>query len=154
MLSDFDLAKQTNNRGGLPATVHQEENGVRSCQAWWPSYLCLAFTLLPRYHLSIRGLAQRTSALIHSSVLRVCREIFLVCQLFTLIFSEYIAPEVIQTSGHTSAVDWWTLGILIYEMIVRILSFTRCNTRLVENSSFIGGATGPSLFRHLLIFHL
>ena len=33
-------------------------------------------------------------------------------------FTEYIAPEVIQTSGHTSAVDWWTLGILIYEMIV------------------------------------
>ena len=32
--------------------------------------------------------------------------------------SEYIAPEVIETSGHTSAVDWWTLGILIYEMIV------------------------------------
>ena len=34
---------------------------------------------------------------------------------------EYIAPEVIQTSGHTSAVDWWTLGILIYEMIVSVL---------------------------------
>lgn len=34
--------------------------------------------------------------------------------------TEYIAPEVIQTSGHTSAVDWWTLGILIYEMIVSI----------------------------------
>ncbi len=33
---------------------------------------------------------------------------------------EYIAPEVIQTSGHTSAVDWWTLGILIYEMIVSV----------------------------------
>ena len=31
---------------------------------------------------------------------------------------EYIAPEVINTHGHTSAVDWWTLGILIYEMIV------------------------------------
>lgn len=25
---------------------------------------------------------------------------------------------MIQSSGHTSAVDWWTLGILIYEMIV------------------------------------
>ena len=35
-----------------------------------------------------------------------------------LCFVEYIAPEVIQTQGHTSAVDWWTLGILIYEMIV------------------------------------
>ncbi len=34
-------------------------------------------------------------------------------------FSEYIAPEVIAAQGHTAAVDWWTLGILIYEMIVR-----------------------------------
>ncbi|KAJ3410791.1 hypothetical protein HDV05_003220 [Chytridiales sp. JEL 0842] len=30
---------------------------------------------------------------------------------------EYIAPEVIRGNGHTSAVDWWTLGILIYEMM-------------------------------------
>jgi serine/threonine protein kinase len=36
-------------------------------------------------------------------------------------FPEYIAPEVIETYGHTSAVDWWTLGILIYEMIVSYL---------------------------------
>ncbi len=35
---------------------------------------------------------------------------------------EYIAPEVIENVGHTSAVDWWTLGILIYEMIVRGVS--------------------------------
>jgi serine/threonine protein kinase len=33
---------------------------------------------------------------------------------------EYIAPEVIKGCGHTSAVDWWTLGILVYEMIVRL----------------------------------
>lgn len=30
---------------------------------------------------------------------------------------EYIAPEVIRGKGHTSAVDWWTLGIFIYEML-------------------------------------
>ncbi|KAG1397102.1 hypothetical protein G6F58_011586 [Rhizopus delemar] len=30
---------------------------------------------------------------------------------------EYIAPEVIKGCGHTSAVDWWTLGVLIYEMM-------------------------------------
>ncbi|KOM50754.1 hypothetical protein LR48_Vigan08g158100 [Vigna angularis] len=29
---------------------------------------------------------------------------------------EYIAPEIITGSGHTSAVDWWALGILLYEM--------------------------------------
>lgn len=31
---------------------------------------------------------------------------------------EYLAPEVIRGNGHTSTVDWWTLGILTYEMIV------------------------------------
>lgn len=30
---------------------------------------------------------------------------------------EYIAPEVIRGKGHTSAVDWWTLGIFVYEML-------------------------------------
>jgi protein kinase X len=30
---------------------------------------------------------------------------------------EYLAPEIIQSKGHGLAVDWWALGILIYEMI-------------------------------------
>lgn len=29
---------------------------------------------------------------------------------------EYIAPEIISGAGHSSAVDWWALGILLYEM--------------------------------------
>eukprot|EP01119_Soliformovum_irregulare_P023851 TRINITY_DN841_c1_g1_i3.p1 TRINITY_DN841_c1_g1~~TRINITY_DN841_c1_g1_i3.p1 ORF type:complete len:331 (-),score=86.97 TRINITY_DN841_c1_g1_i3:392-1384(-) len=30
---------------------------------------------------------------------------------------EYLAPEIIQSKGHGKAVDWWALGILIFEMI-------------------------------------
>ncbi|CAM9458233.1 unnamed protein product [Chrysoparadoxa australica] len=31
---------------------------------------------------------------------------------------EYIAPEVLLNKGHGKGVDWWTLGILVYEMVV------------------------------------
>lgn len=30
---------------------------------------------------------------------------------------EYLAPEVISGQGHGSAVDWWTFGVFLYEMI-------------------------------------
>ncbi|KAI9889579.1 MAG: serine/threonine protein kinase, AGC [Vezdaea aestivalis] len=30
---------------------------------------------------------------------------------------EYLAPEVIQSKGHTMAVDWWAFGVLLYEFI-------------------------------------
>lgn len=30
---------------------------------------------------------------------------------------EYIAPEIITGMGHSSAIDWWALGILLYEML-------------------------------------
>ena len=30
---------------------------------------------------------------------------------------EYLAPEIIQSKGHGKSVDWWALGILVYEML-------------------------------------
>jgi len=30
---------------------------------------------------------------------------------------DYLAPEVVSGQGHGKGVDWWTLGILIYEML-------------------------------------
>lgn len=36
---------------------------------------------------------------------------------------EYLAPEVIKANGHSYAVDWWSLGMLTYEMISGINPF-------------------------------
>lgn len=41
---------------------------------------------------------------------------------------EYIAPEVIRGNGHTASVDWWTLGILTYEMLFGFTPFKGDNT--------------------------
>jgi serine/threonine protein kinase len=31
--------------------------------------------------------------------------------------AEYLAPEILGMKGHGIQVDWWTFGILIYEMV-------------------------------------
>lgn len=30
---------------------------------------------------------------------------------------EYLAPEIIESKGHNKFVDWWALGVLIFEML-------------------------------------
>ena len=36
---------------------------------------------------------------------------------------EYLAPEMIEQSGHDKGVDWWALGVLIYEMLIGVTPF-------------------------------
>jgi tRNA A-37 threonylcarbamoyl transferase component Bud32 len=36
---------------------------------------------------------------------------------------EYLAPEILRRSGHGRAADWWSLGALLYEMLVGMPPF-------------------------------
>jgi len=36
---------------------------------------------------------------------------------------DYLAPEIVTGQGHGRAVDWWTLGILLYEMVASFPPF-------------------------------
>ena len=44
---------------------------------------------------------------------------------------EYIAPEVLLNKGHGKGVDWWTLGILLYEMMAGRTPFYDKNRKLM-----------------------
>lgn len=35
----------------------------------------------------------------------------------------YIAPELLENQGYTKTVDWWTLGVLLYEMMTGLPPF-------------------------------
>eukprot|EP00735_Rhodelphis_limneticus_P007810 TRINITY_DN20463_c0_g1::TRINITY_DN20463_c0_g1_i1::g.17::m.17 TRINITY_DN20463_c0_g1::TRINITY_DN20463_c0_g1_i1::g.17 ORF type:complete len:376 (+),score=76.33,sp/P28178/PK2_DICDI/56.33/9e-131,Pkinase/PF00069.20/6.8e-74,Pkinase_Tyr/PF07714.12/5.2e-36,Kinase-like/PF14531.1/9.5e+02,Kinase-like/PF14531.1/3.3e-05,Pkinase_C/PF00433.19/0.00011 TRINITY_DN20463_c0_g1_i1:96-1223(+) len=36
---------------------------------------------------------------------------------------DYLAPEILQGGGHNKAADWWSLGTLIYEMLIGVPPF-------------------------------
>ncbi|KAJ1508488.1 hypothetical protein HMI54_008326 [Coelomomyces lativittatus] len=47
--------------------------------------------------------------------------------------AEYLAPEVLLGLAYGRAVDWWSLGILFYEMIAGLPPFYSENTHLMYN---------------------
>ena len=72
---------------------------------------------------------------------------------------EYLAPEIILNKGHGMPVDWWTMGILLYEMLVGIDPFSDDDPMMIYQKVIKGKIRFPkemnkdakSLIKHLLV---
>ena len=58
---------------------------------------------------------------------------------------EYLAPEIISNVGHTVAVDWWAVGILIFEMLTGDPPFVHDDPMQLYQMILRGNFMFPSL---------
>ncbi|KAK9811495.1 hypothetical protein WJX72_004815 [[Myrmecia] bisecta] len=59
---------------------------------------------------------------------------------------EYLAPEIIQNKGHSKSVDWWSVGIILFEMLAGYPPFSDENPFGIYRKILNGRITWP---RHI-----
>jgi len=60
---------------------------------------------------------------------------------------EYLAPEILENEGHGKAVDWWSLGTLLYEMCAGLPPFYDTNMEIMYEKIMTAELVFP---RHFL----
>ena len=61
---------------------------------------------------------------------------------------EYMAPEIITGEGHNRSADWWSLGVLLYEMLVGVPPFYHQNQNTMYQYITTNAVMFPDPIKH------
>jgi len=107
--------------GELFALLRDRSAFDEKTSAFYAACVIEAFEYMHSKHIIYRDLKPENLLLSHTGYLKITDfgfAKFVTDRTWTLCGTpDYLAPEVVSGIGHNKAVDWWTLGILIYEMI-------------------------------------
>ena len=59
---------------------------------------------------------------------------------------EYLAPEILLNKGHGKPVDWWTFGVIVYEMLTGVDPFTASDPMTIYKNILKGKVRVPKNF--------
>lgn len=150
--------------GGEMFTLLRDKNSFPANQAkFYAAHIVTIFDYLHSKNIIYRDLKPENILIQPSGFLKLTDFGFakyITGQTYTLCGTpEYLAPEIIANKGHGKPVDWWTLGILLYEMMVGIDPFNDPDPMMVYQKIIKGkikfpkniDKDGKSLIKHLLV---
>ena len=108
--------------GELFTLLNQSERFDEPQARFYAAGVCSAFAYLHDQSIAYRDLKPENLLFGADGYLKICDFGFakiIADRSWTICGTpEYLAPEIILSKGHSTAVDWWAFGVLVFEMLV------------------------------------